>query len=403
MLPTEFDEKQKKAAEFISYITDSIAYFDDTKQKYVVVPKQKINAIINELYEKKNFYQAGIVLETAKKLHEKDYSKSLAEIVSKSIRVGGKEYLKLVSESFKQNVPVSDVLKKLIIGQLKQKITELKSSNVNSQKLELIDRMLEKTEKSSPVKSPQSLYDKGFHWYNSRAVDDAFQALLKHNLIKKCEKSGFSNEKIKICLSHIVWKNEPEYEKEWDQSEAEAISLNLMPSDKKVYDLKILLQRNLDFVVDDPDTLREEIGSNYYKFVEISGLDEQFSEGGSCPANGSYFEYEDYINIDDNLTDEQLKDRIKKNLLLKYNIENIDSNSIKLGVEKAIKQKNFAKAKLLNEKLTLLASIEIIAKWIVDILKSSSDFSEVITFTIPKGLLELLTAFQDDVMKKIGG
>ena len=92
----EFPEKDRKKAEFIALLTDSVLHFDDDKNVFALVGKKEIPKIIKTAYEKGDYSKVSMILETAKNSTLKKFENEMIEIIPKSIRVDGQEFLRLL-------------------------------------------------------------------------------------------------------------------------------------------------------------------------------------------------------------------------------------------------------------------------------------------------------------------
>ncbi len=428
---TEFELKNEELAQLTAFITDSVIYLDAIKNKYVLIHKESLSNVVKEAYNKGDFFTADMVLKSAKDSLQRDISKELNEVTSKSTRVGGDQYIRIALEAFKRNISLGDMLKESAISQIEGLLTELELlKNANKAKIKTIKTALDYWKNKKPTK-PQRKIDKQPIGVSDKVDCAKIIKEMSEERIEEIREElslGYSYPKDFYCdvsdpevnnyFIHFAKIRLKEKFKDWNLSDeffdkfksyiiyfSDSLEVHGLDIDKGTLSLSIALPGSFD--EDNIPILRKElslIDSKYEeKFKKVFKYD-------PLDADAIYDIIDPILDIELKLSTKdsiilidnigllpENRERIKKHILdelSSLNASEIEKNSdqLKKKVEVAIKDGDFETAQKYNLLLLEYRSVEFVANWIVNILLSALERSEVITFTIPKVLSYLLEA-----------
>ena len=394
-----FNDDEKKLAEFAAYLTDSIVDFDENKKQYMIIEKEKINELIKKAYEDKDYIKANDLLKSAEKSAEKSETSA---VISKSIRVKGGFYLRLLNESDTNNISIANSFKKLLIPKIKEILDSLKNSEkVNKKKLEQLIRVFEVWKNSTSPKLDHMQGESLEEW--EVKIDENLKNFCKLILTKECENIGLTERDIGIILRNLEWEDITTY-----------INIFIKKSDKKDKRSIIEIGHNLPLFIKDYEILKEEIGFDVYnKFKESFNLEEE-AFSGEFPTGPFTIStlYSEYITIKNNIATisdvplltenkEKIKKLIANDFYSRLKIKKDDEEKLQFLAQKALKKGNIKLAKEYNEELTNHQSIDRITDRFTGFILEIVKHSNVITFTIPKVLLNLIESCDKFILKQI--
>lgn len=439
---TEFELKNEELAQLTAFITDSVIYLDSVKNKYVLIPKENLSNVVKEAYNKGDFFTADMVLKSAKDSIQKDISKELNEVTSKSTRVAGDQYIRIALESFKRNISLGDILKESAISKIEVMLNELESlKNANKTKIMTIRTALDYWKNKKPTK-PQMKVDKQPIGTSNKVELTKQEEKLNGDasIIYSYPKDfycNFDGEEITKCFNHFAKLRLNEKLRGWNFSDAFSEKLNSYINydyglDIEYSELKIdngtltfstMLPGTFLINEDDGVLLREELSLIDSKYAEKF---QKVFEHNPLEYTGDLFDFVDptffisfklstkdsVIIIDNIKLLPENREQIKKHVLDKYvldELRSLNANDIKKNIEQlkkkaelAIKRGDFETAQKHNQLLLEYTSIDFVANWIAGLLLSATECSEVITFAIPKVLSYLLGAVdKDDLLSAI--
>ncbi len=422
---TEFELKNEELAQLTAFITDSIIYLDSVKNKYVLIPKENLSNVVKEAYNKGDFFTADMVLKSAKDSLQKDISKELNEVTSKSTRVDGNQYIRIALESFKRNISLGDILKESAISQIEVMLNDLESlKNANKTKIKTIRTALEYWKNKRPTK-PQMRVDKQPTTLSDKGLP-SLEEVLRYDYPKDfyCD---VSNEVTTKYFRHFAKMRLKEKFRDWNLSDEffDKFSSHIIYFSDSLEVLGLYIDKGtLNLSISLPGSFDEDNITCLQK--ELSLIDSKYEEKFKKVFKYDPLDTDAIYDIIDPLLEIELKlstkdsvimidsikllpknrEQIKKYLLGKYilnelsslNANEIEKNNdqLKKKAELAIKSGDFETAQKYNRMLLEYGSVDFVANWIVDLLLSALECSEVITFTIPKVLSYLLEAVDKD-------
>lgn len=397
-LQTIFKPKHENIALYNAFLTNSYTHRDE-KGDFVLFRQSEINERIAQLYEKKDFIHAAELLESVKKL-PKGQNIEVSAVVSKSIRLGTINYLKIHEVARKKKMCLSDVIRTTSIPKMKKKLDECKDEpTVEQEKLGIMYDLLKSWEDKMPT-SPDKEYLPRYNYTVTDEIEKLFSELIKYSILDDCKEEGIPIEDVRDFISNLCI--------DWERQEIfPEVSLSF-DSYSNLFKLDIEWI-NLEVIFSGYNAFKENIANNLHK-----KLDNAFEFDG----NYNYYAedtdnlfYHPYIfNVSSTLQIENDKlffdgvDVIQRDALNALIYEKITKKKYAdFAVEECMKQVQDALAKndydtaaQLNERLARFQVYSKISSWYGDIMASMANESNVVTFTIPKLLLLLWEAAKGD-------
>lgn len=418
MIPENYKPEQIEIAKIMAYLTNSVIYSD--RGKLCLADMTSLNDKINQLLSDQNFIAANDLIKVLKEEEKPDSDVITSEIISKSIRLPFKLYLKLFDFSRSQNMSGSDAIRKLIIPQLESTIEQLRQSpSIDTLKMKKLQMLLnEWRNKKTTSRENWVALDIDV----DSKMNNIFINYLKYVLIDKCIKKDIPTEIVDMFISRLG-KFDPadtntENEKEEPVGGVREIirytesSLNIQ--------LNVVFGLYADNEMYIYDMIKSKYGNNIFeKFEQILYYVLDASELLLCAYNVSFNDETMIINNIELSKDNEVNKIIYFNLLnniefdRSYNdhksylqmvqqmihastiedssiIEVFDSVVNKHKLQDALKENNYELASQLGDTLTKHQVIEEITHWVIAALKNTSESSQVISFTIPASLYYLI-------------
>lgn len=402
LIKESYSLAEEKTAQFVAFLTDSILDIEPFSERCHVKSKERIKELISEAYKEKNYIRAGQLLNSVSSKVEKT---GFAEIVSKSVRVRGDLYLQLLKSSYKNNISVADSFKLILFDGLENIINKLSADKrVNKEKLNILSEIFKRWKKQAPSKSPCGEYSEIYEVSLNRYFKKFYEILIR----KYCEKEGFTLIQIDKVLQNIEWGSD---------NLPTNLSISFLKSDKKDADILLSIERDFgEFFIKDCDLLSEEIGlSSYKKLSEWMKLDlNEMPDDKDMLVNmgepeGILYSYFAYLNVktdsimlsnipiaDDH--EKEISKKILEELFDKYGIKKVDEVKLGKDIQKALGKGDLETVKKLNSRLEEFDAVGRIADWTAEQIISSIRDSRVITFSLPKLLLNLFDAYKDIII-----
>jgi len=435
----EYEPAEKKTAEIMAYLTGKALFYDNEISKYRLVSKHQLNNLIKAKYDENDYIGANQILENARMASKKEISSLLREISAKSVRLEISDYIRLVKRSFKESISLADIARKNILFQLLKKLNQLKSNKVVNKNI--LTALLTKIEEWLSLRPSENKEYYELPW-GYKDIDEKTQIAI--NKIFKYFKSRDHKDNREDLYNFYSSDFEvpfPEYE----ESLSEEIHVRLIPNSKdelklrfewniwcglKVDNAKILL----DLSKYHRDTIRNFISEERFLNIFLSAIDKSTTEqelifeiekkiGKSIEDIDLYdifvdsafyykIKFEKPLSLEDDeicLGGVKLKEDNKSivrkmilNDILEKDLININEENLKEKIIAYIEKDDIGKIKDMQEQLVLRQSGEKIASFICEIIFYSLQNSQVITFTLPKTILQLLEGFFDSLtLKKI--
>ncbi len=421
MIPENYKPEQIEIAKIMAYLTNSVIYSD--KGKLCLADMTSLNNIINQLLADQNFIAANDLIKVLKEEGKPDSDVITSEIISKSIRIPFKLFLKIFSFSRSQNMSGSDAIRKMIIPQLESTMEQLRQSpGVDTLKMKKLQILLnEWRNKKTIFREPWIAFDINV----DSKMNNIFINYLKYVLIDKCIKMDIPTEIIDVFISRLG---------KFDPADANTESLKEEPvggvqgiirytEGSLSIELSVLFGLTADNEMYIYDGIKSKYGNNIFeKFEHILDCVLGAGELLICAYNVSFIDETMIINNIELSKDNEVNKSIYFNLLKNIefdrsckdhksylqmiqqmiHVSTIEDSSIIEGfdsivnqqkLQDALKENNYELASQLGDTLTKHQVIEEITRWIIAALKNTSESSQVISFTIPASLYYLFELF----------
>jgi len=379
-------QNQAREAELNAYLTDSAVLMDEKGVRILTMLELKEEA--QKMLKSGNHTSIAKVIEATKKLNEPVKN---APIIAKPIRVPNILFFRLIKIAQNQNMTLSDVVQKISIIRMKEKLRSYNDEpNLNQEKYAnlrdlIIDLMVKKTSSS------KNEYYPDFNYNIDENIKNSFRKKKEYLIYDNCKKLGYPIEIMQQYLNdhwHIDWMAlDLRIAIRFDQ-ESGLFSLFFelfLPSYFENYkeyknntesELSKKLDEILLFYPEDYDESSDSF---------ISLLNDSLSGTLQIEANKVIF---DGINVEN-------KDALAALFYHKLSGEKYSNSVIseyKLLLQEALSNEDYNKADQYNESILRFQVMNAISNWYRDIVLDLVKGSSVITFTLPKPLMLLWEA-----------
>ncbi|NIA11763.1 MAG: hypothetical protein GWP10_19080 [Nitrospiraceae bacterium] len=395
--PTTFDPKSEKSAELIAYLTKGIAYRDNGDIR--VAGKSKLNEIIAEKYEQKDFIGANEILEAARNISTEWTLFKLAERVSKSVRVPMSTYLKLVKYAAQNKLSLSDSIKKILSVPMTKQLDNIAGSQaVVNERIEPLYRSLDNWSTTKIILDGKIDLEKyrdysRYSLHCDHNIDDRIYDLLK----KPSESSVYG-----ICEEKIPKKMIDRYMPYLKVDDLLMEDYIRFDDEKNELTLVISIEVLLGFEFEDYEAFKNEIISDFgveamKKFYNEFSIEEGYDVLCTSSSFDSYgisgiisVDADNKIYFENIEINEQNRDTLEAGIYKEITDEEYEDSDIYVDqVKDAIEKGDYDTAAKINEVLAMNQTYIKISSWLCDILFDSIK-SKVVTFIIPPVLLGLL-------------
>lgn len=422
--PSEFKAKDEVEAELVAILSGRVPYFEEVSGEHRVLDEKDIRSKIKKFYEENRYEDAEDLIDTLDKFDSMNVEKELREIKSKSFRLSDIQFVNLVKKAYRRDISISDIIRSNISDKLEGDINKLcQDQNLDQSKIDVVKEIIEEWAE----KKGRSPKDDGYqinHNVPYRGSKKKYKRLSKYLMKKKLKEMGVEDEKfINILLNHYDLPDDIDF--------GPFVNFTITERDDK-----IRLKFNLEFYY----AIREGGFQDLLLDIANEGYDERdlndipvfnsselinkiknIKEGKDEDIeinNTTYWaevidEEIGFPNIDidfpldiefGNLKwgDTMLEESNIKEFVLKevldQEIESTDLDKAMEQVQEYLDNKEYNKAKRLNQKISIYNSVEYIGEVIEDIILNGFS-SHVVSLTMPKcvaGLVKLFDYNKDD-------
>lgn len=379
---------------FLSWLTDSIIFFDKDKKEYELITKEDISDKIEGLLQNKKLDEVQDILTNVREL-ERSPSK---KIISKSFRISMYNFIKLAYLSLKHKTTVSfilfNVLKKHLLDFLKhlEDISMIKKEHIDHLRELVQEASKEKTSKRK--KYSRKSYSPSFVLtYSLKNVEDFVTLDLlttRDNIISELDVNHDVSRKITAIFNQFI--------------------KNQLGTISKI--IKDYLHETYDILI---STKKQKIGFelSFSADSDVTGLYDELKDViNNSFRIDSFFDFEPENNIividhdfdffiplleDESgllvfknriITPDNYEEIINEIFHLELNVydkeEELDSQ-IKLAVKKG----EFEYALELTNNRILIETRKNFLSWIQNELSHAFDFSQTVSLTLPEDLIDL--------------
>jgi len=453
----EYSTEDEDEAEILAILSDKIPVHDRLEDEYRILDQENLRSRVKELYEEDRYLDAEELMDSYDRFSSLNPEKEIEEIKTKSFRFSFENFIRAVEHAYQEEMSISDLIRYNISSELKSRIDELYDNpEIDDEIAEFIEDVIENwSEKKgrSPLADGYTLnwdvkYLEDREKYNNFARYHAGKNFLEDLFEEMSENEGEEfdfEELIDIFLKHF--KNfEPDIM--FDDSRLKLIGRNGE------------LSLNFSFATyysfrphEEPDEFLLDLANSGYSNEELEQIFEWFANGPHShipyiseiaekvieireEQKDSIESAEDRENIDTSIfefghrfvelqwgvelrrpltvDDEVLKwggvpveeGKIQELVLDKFlddELKNLDVEKAKQRVDECLEEGDIETAREINHRVSIYDSTKYVAEIIEDIvLDGVSSPSQVVSLSIPKGVLGLVNLFDLDRDDMIG-
>ena len=437
---SEYGTKEKDKAEIVAFLMGKSLLYDGEESKYQIVSEQQVKNLIKDKYRKGDYLGAEQLLNSLRVISEKEVIASLNDVgvISRRLKMG--DYLHLLLSAHNKNCSIADVARSNLLTAAEKILKELsKNENMMGERISIFTRKINEILSLQSTKirkkynldiSPKEIskkielaVDKIFKYYKKKQYknhSEDFYRFYSRNFFAyvvdedindkmRAQLIPVNNKKLRLLfrwgvqiemapdrnlsdvLLDLAKLSEPEIKECISDNNFSEVFISLA---KKISNEEELIEKLEDIIgmpIEEYDY--ESIFGNYDFIFNSIELDLDIS----LENNKIFLE---------NIPLEENKDKIKKIFLEKLidkDIAGMDEKKYRDEIIGQFDKDGLNEISGIQEKLALKQSGEIISDYIFDVLYSSLRGTQVMTFTISRGIRKFVEAFIDIDKAIIGG
>jgi len=434
-IKNEYGITERKKAEMIALLTNSALYHDEESNKYRIIPKQQLNKLIKKKYEENDYIGAEQLLENASPASREEYEKALKEIIAKSVRLPMADYINLLKKANKENISLADAARKNILLKARKKVNKLKLDG-QIDKLK-IDEILSKIDEWSSLKPSVNRERYELPWdyekpdqKTKKSIDGVFKYLKSKDLDNAEGLYNFYEENFEVPF--------PDYEESMQEGN---LNIYLVP---KTGSKDISLQFKWDIWCGtkfgdqaqillslsklSKNTINHVISEGWFREIFLSSINEADNISKLIPVieeklNHNIEDVDLYSIFGDDFHDYQIELEwpltVENDIIFLDGIELTEDNIplLQKAILKKLLEKEIIKIKPeviknklvdmvdkdaspeeikeIQKQLVIKQMGEVLASYSCDAIFSGIKKSQVITFTLPKVIIQVIEIFYD--------